>query len=430
MDDAGFQQRRQFESLQRDELDAYQLQALNRQFELILPDNRFYAEKLVGVNLPLESLEQFRELPFTVKDELQQADDFAANRTWPLERYTRFHRTSGTHGRPMIVVDTPEDWSTWTGIWQYVLDAAHVTTSDRALMAFSFGPFIGFWSANDALAARGTMVIPAGGLGTLARLEMLKSSKATLICCTPSYALRMAEVAAENGIDIISSSVSRIIVAGEPGGSIPSIRRRIERAWDARVVDHSGASEIGPWGYADPDDRGLHITETHFIPEFISIETGQPAVEGELSELILTTLTRYGSPVIRYRTGDLVRPSWERRRGNASSDENGFVFLDGGVLGRADDMLVIRGVNIFPGAVEQIVCEFPEVAEYRITATKCGEMDALSVEVEDATHDPSRIAKALNVRLGLNVEVKSIPLGSLPRFEGKARRFVDRRGTE
>ena len=288
-------------------------------------------------------------------------------------------------------------------------------------MAFSFGPFIGFWSANDALVARGTMVVPAGGLGTLARLDLLQSSGATLICSTPSYALRMAEVAAENNIDIASSSVSRIIVAGEPGGSIPSIRNRIERVWDARVVDHSGASEVGPWGYADPDDRGLHIAESDFLPEFVSIETGQPAAEGELSELILTTLTRFGSPVIRYRTGDLVRPSW-RRRG-----DNGFVFLEGGVLGRADDMLVIRGVNIFPSAVEQIVCEFPEVAEYRITASKQGEMDALSVEVEDATNAPERIANALNVRLGLNVAVTSVPLGSLPRFEGKGKRFIDHR---
>ena len=264
-------------------------------------------------------------------------------------------------------------------------------------------------------------MIPAGGLSTIARLDLLKTSGATVVCSTPSYALRMAEVAAENEIDIRSSDVSRIIVAGEPGGSIPSIRSRIERAWDARVVDHSGASEIGPWGYADEDDQGLHIIETEFLSEFIGIESGERAGEGELSELVLTTLSRIGCPVIRYRTGDLVRPHWLR------DGANRFVFLEGGVLGRADDMLVIRGVNIFPGAVEQIVCEFPEVAEYRITATKNGEMDALSVEVEDRLEDPNRIAEALNVRLGLNVRVTSVPLESLPRFEGKGKRFVDLR---
>ena len=418
MNDVDFQARRQFESLERDDLSQLQLQKLNAMLAEILPTNEFYAEKLADVGLPMQSLDDLSKLSFTTKSELQSGGDFAANRTYPLEQYVRFHRTSGTHGKPMIVVDTQEDWDRWTETWQYVLDAAHVTDRDRAFMAFSFGPFIGFWSANDALVARGTMVVPAGGLSTLARLELLRSSEATVMCSTPSYALRMAEVARENEIDVAKSTVSRIIVAGEPGGSIPSIRKRIENAWDARVVDHSGASEVGPWGYADADDQGLHIVETDFIPEFISIDTGEPATDGELSELILTTLNRYGLPVIRYRTGDLVRPTWR-------SEGNRFVFLDGGVLGRTDDMLVIRGVNVFPSSIEQIICNFAEVAEYRITASKHGEMDALAVEVEDQLEDPDRVAKELNVRLGLNVDVVCVPMGSLPRFEGKGKRFVD-----
>lgn len=421
MDDADFQTRRQFEVLSRDVLADLQLQSFNAMLNEILPANQFYAHKLSHVSLPLQSLDELSSLPFTTKHELQGAGDFAANRTYPLEKYVRFHRTSGTHGRPMIVVDTAEDWQRWLQTWQYVLDAANVTAHDRALMAFSFGPFIGFWSANDALVERGAMVIPAGGLSTLARLELLNSSEATLICATPSYALRMAEVAGENDINVAESKVSRIIVAGEPGGSIPSIRNRIESAWDARVVDHSGASEVGPWGYADHDDRGLHVVERDFIAEFISIESGQPANEGELSELVLTTLNRIGLPVIRYKTGDLVRPTWQK------GSDNRFVFLQGGVLGRTDDMLVIRGVNIFPSSVEQIVCGFPEVVEYRITATRSDEMDALTVEVEDKVYDSSRIAKELNVRLGLNVEVLCAPLGSLPRFEGKGKRFIDLR---
>ena len=420
MDHAAFQERRQFELLSREELSALQLSRLNEMLRQILPANRFYAEKFKNTSLPLNSIGDLASLPFTTKAELQAEGDFAANRTYDLDRYVRFHRTSGTHGRPMIVVDTPEDWQRWTQTWQYVLDAGNVTPQDRALMAFSFGPFIGFWSANDALIARGAMVIPAGGLSTLARVEQLQSSGATLVCATPSYALRMAEVAREHDVDLTKSSVSRIIVAGEPGGSIPSIRKRIENAWDARVIDHSGASEVGPWGYADRDDQGLHIVEPDFIPEFISIETGQPATEGELSELVLTTLNRYGLPVIRYRTGDLVTPSWNRT-------DNRFVFLEGGVLGRTDDMLVIRGVNVFPSAIEQILCDFPEVQEYRITASKNGEMDALHVDVEDTAESPDRIADALNVRLGLTVPVKAVPSGSLPRFEGKGKRFVDQR---
>ena len=300
-------------------------------------------------------------------------------------------------------------------------------------MAFSFGPFIGFWSANDALVARGAMVIPAGGLSTLARLELIQTSGATVICCTPSYALRMAEVARENNIAIAKSTVTRIIVAGEPGGSVPSIRSRIEKAWDARVVDHSGATEIGPWGYADADDTGLHVAESDFLPEFVSIETGAPAEPGEISELVLTTLSRTGCPVIRYRTGDLVKPNPMGRsdeQSRAGQGGNNFAFLPGGVLGRADDMLVIRGVNIFPSSVEQILCGFDDVLEYRITAMKNGEMDAVSVEVEDKKNDPQRIAKELNVRLGLNIDVTAVEIGSLPRFEGKGKRFIDARKSE
>jgi phenylacetate-CoA ligase len=265
------------------------------------------------------------------------------------------------------------------------------------------------------------LVIPGGGLSTLARLDLLQSSQATVLCCTPSYALHMAEVARENHLAPASFSVRRIIVAGEPGGSIPAVRHRIETAWNARVIDHGGATEVGPWGYADQQQRGLHVMENEFFAEFLSVESGEPAGEGGLAELVLTTLGRYGSPVIRYRTGDLVRPSW------TAEGPNRFVLLEGGVLGRADDMMVIRGVNVFPGAIEQILRGFPDVMEYRMTAYKEGQMDALLVEIEDRLEAPQRVASELQLRLGLRVDVRSVPLGSLPRFEGKGGRFVDRR---
>jgi phenylacetate-CoA ligase len=418
-----FQQRREVERLDPEALSQHQLDRLNDLLHRILPENRFYAEKLAGIPLPLKSLDQLSELPFTFKDELAltAAGGFSPNLTYPIENYTRFHRTSGTRGKPIIVLDTPSDWQWWIELWQFVLDAAEVGSDDRVFMAFSFGPFIGFWSAAEAATARGSLVIPGGGLNTLARLELMRSSRATVICCTPSYALHMAEVAEEHQIDAANLDVRRIIVAGEPGGSVPAIRQRIEAAWNARVIDHAGATEVGPWGYADQAGRGLHIVESEFIPEFLSVETGQPAIEGELSELVLTTLNRTGCPVIRYRTGDLVKPTW-----NAAGD-NRFVLIEGGVLNRTDDMLVIRGMNIFPSSVEQILRSFPEVVEYRITAPRVGEMDALTVEIEDRLEQPQRVKQELNLRLGLNVQVQCVPLESLPRFEGKGKRFVDRR---
>ena len=416
--------RREIERFESNELKRYQLDLLNRLLQRILPVNRFYQRKLSDASVPLSSLDELRDLPLTTKDELLASDSpegFAANLSFSTDQYSRFHRTSGTKGRPMIVLDTNEDWQWWMETWQYVLDSASMTDADRIVMAFSFGPFIGFWSAFDAAVERGAMVAPTGAMSSIARLELIECIKATIVFCTPSYALHLAQVADENSIDLANFAVKTIIVAGEPGGSVPSIRDRIESAWGARVVDHSGASEVGPWGYADAEGRGIYINEAQFYPEFVSIETGQAAKEGELSELILTSLGRAGSPVIRYRTGDLVTPIW------SDGQPNNFVLLKDGVLGRTDDMMIIRGVNVFPTSIEEILRGFPEITEYRMTAYKESAMDQLKIEVEDSLNDPDRIKQELEIRLGFRVDVSVVEADSLPRFEAKGKRFIDRR---
>lgn len=430
------EERRRLAALDREHLVAHQLQRLNRLLAEILPANRFYADKLADLLvesptgssnslLKLASLDDLARLPYTYKEELLGAPQHdawgAANRTYALERYVRFHQTSGTHGRPLVVLDTADDWQWWLDCWQYVLDAAELGPADRLFMAFSFGPYIGFWSAHDAAIERGCLVIPGGGMNTLGRLEAIRASGATAVFCTPSYALHLAEVGAANQLPTSKLKVRTLVLAGEPGGSIPSVRQRIEEAWNARVIDHAGASEIGAWGIPDRDGRGLHVLESEFMAEFLAVESGEPAAEGELAELVLTTLGRAGYPVIRYRTGDLVRPTWN------TIGENRFVFLEGGVLGRSDDMIVVRGVNIFPSAIEEIVRGFPEVAEYRLTASKAGAMDKLHVEIEDRLSQPERVARELQLRLGLRIDVTLVASGSLPRFEGKGRRFVDER---
>ena len=418
------QDRSSITRLDRSALAEFQLNRFNDLLAEILPHNAFYRQKLAGCPTRLTSLDQLASFPFTTKEELQPPADsepFAFNRTYPIEQYVRCHQTSGTHGRPLVVVDTAADWRWWIEAWQYVLDAADVRPADRALLAFSFGPFIGFWSAFDALIARGTLVIPGGGLSSLARLETLRGTKATVLLCTPTYALHLAEVAAEHHINLKHLSVEKIIVAGEPGGSVPATRDRIESAWGARLIDHAGATEVGPWGFADDDGKGLHVNEAHFIPEFLSVATGHPAQSGELSHLILTSLGRTGSPVIRYRTSDIVRPTWP------TNSLCRFVLLEGGIIGRADDMVIIRGMNVYPTAIEHILFSFPEVVEYRLTARKHGAMDELSIEVEDHLQEPARIAEELQLRLGLKIDVRCVPPLSLPRFEGKGRRFVDER---
>lgn len=417
-------QRREIQHFNSTELERYQLARLNRMLSEILPTNQFYSNKIGLGSLQLETLDELVGLPFTFKSELIAAGKqggFASNRTWPIESYSRFHRTSGTRGKPLTVIDTAADWQWWLESWQPVLDCAQVESSDRVVMAFSFGPFIGFWSAFDAVVERGCLVAPAGAMKTLARIELICDIDATLVFCTPSYALHLAEIAKQNQINLAGTAVRAIVVAGEPGGSIPEIRQQIESAWGARVIDHAGASEIGPWGFASVEENGVFVNEQEFIPEFISIDTGDPAGEGELSELVLTSLGRYGSPVIRYRSGDLVRPSWNGV-GNCQ-----FVLLQGGVLGRSDDMMIIRGVNVFPSSIEQILRSFPEIIEYRMTAFKKASLDQLKIEIEDRLQNAERVRKELQVKIGLRVDVETVPVGTLPRFEGKGKRFIDQR---
>lgn len=406
---------------ERPALAAHQLSRLNGLLAEILPQNRFYRDKLGDRAGGLDSLDELVNLPLTTKEELATCDE-AANRTYPLERYVRFHQTSGTSGRPLVVLDTADDWRWWVDCWQHVLDAAGLKPGDRALLASSFGPYIAWWSAQDALAARGVMPLPGGGLSSLARVDLMQRTGATALFCTPTYALRLAEVARENHVDLRGLAVQTIVVAGEPGGSIPAVRDRIEAAFDATVFDHAGATEVGPWGFPDAARTGLHVTETEFIAEFLDLGTGGPAEEGALAELVLTNLGRRGAPVIRYKTGDLVRPS------RPTEGPCRFALLAGGVLGRADDMMIIRGVNVFPSSVEAILREFPEVEEYRLTARRRGETDVLEIDLEDRLQEPTRIGRTLQVRLGLKIEVRCVPHGSLPRFEAKARRFVDERG--
>ncbi|MFM8378064.1 MAG: phenylacetate--CoA ligase family protein [Planctomycetia bacterium] len=410
--------------LSRAALDRLKLDRLRRLLAEILPANRFYAGKLARVNPAPASLADLEAWPFTFKEELvaESRGGRPANLTWPADRYVRFHHTSGTHGRPLPVFDTAADWAWWMDCWREILDRGGVRAGDRVLVASSFGPYAGFWSAFDAAIACGAMAVPTGGMPSLARLELARTVGATVLVATPSYALHLAEVARDHKLHIAKLPVRLVIVAGEPGGSIPAVRARIAEAWGADVLDHAGATEVGPWGVGTLAGGGVDVIEPCFHAEFLSLETGRAARPGELSELVLTTLGRAGAPVIRYRTGDLVRPRWPDEAAACP-----WVRLDGGILGRADDMLVVRGVNIFPGAIDDIVRSFPEIVEYRVIVDTVASLDELRLEVEDHLAAPDRVARELQVRLGIRVDVAAVPIGSLPRFEGKGRRIIDHR---
>ena len=411
----------------RADLDRLKLERLNALLAEILPANRFYAEKCAGLTHPLTSLDDLQHWPLTTKEELVAAADetgWPANLTYPLERYQRFHQTSGTRGNPMPVFDTTDDWAWWMDCWRAVLERGTVGPGDRVLVASSFGPYAGFWSGFDGVLAAGAMAIPCGGMTSRARLELARRTSATVLMATPSYCLHLAETGREAGVDLAALPIRLVVVAGEPGGSVPSVRSRISEAFAAEVLDHAGATEVGPWGVGDRAGTYLEVLEPWFHAEFLPLDDAACDGGEPLQELVLTTLGRGGAPVLRYRTGDLVRPHWPA---NARDGTPPRVQLTGGVLGRRDDMLVIRGVNIFPRAIDEIIRSFPEVAEYRVGIHRRGALDDLTVEIEDPHNAMARVADALKLRLGLRIEVCGVPAGSLPRFEGKGRRIVDHR---
>jgi phenylacetate-CoA ligase len=343
-----------------------------------------------------------------------------------VARYSRYSQTSATTGSPLRWLDTPESWAWMTGNWVRVFEAAGVTAEDRVFFAFSFGPFLGFWVAFDAAERMGCLCIPGGGLRSAARVGAILDSGATLLCCTPTYAIRMAEVAAEEEISLTTSRVRVIVAAGEPGASIPATRAHIEALWKgARVVDHHGMTETGPVSYECPARPGvLHVIESSYIAEIVDAETGTEIARGGTGELVLTNLGRTGSPLLRYRTGDVVRTSPEARC-VCGSDE---MALEGGILGRTDDMVVVRGVNVYPSAVEDVLrgCG---VAEYRVTVGSHGALAELKIEVEPpAGCEPDGLAHVVEAALrnafALRVAIQTVPAGALPRFEMKARRWV------
>ena len=423
----------------RREMEAEQLDKLRALLAEIIPANSFYASRLqaAGVTPQIESLEEFaRRAPFTSKveviDDQLALPPFGTNLTYPLSRYTHFSQTSGTSGRPMRWLDTQESWSWMLDNWTRVFETAGVTPGDRVFFAFSFGPFLGFWTAFNAASRMGCLAIPSGGMRSAARLAVMMDLSATVLCCTPTYAIHLAEVAKEEGIDLGASQVRTILVAGEPGGSIPATRARIENLWrGARVVDHHGMTEIGPVSYGCPGRRGvLHVIESAFIAEVIDRTTSQPVGPGGAGELILTNLGRTGSPLLRYRTGDVVQRAAADRCECGSFE----LALEGGILGRTDDMVVVRGVNVYPSAVEEILRSCAGVAEYRVRISESRSLVELSIEAEpDAAHenDPAlahHLETAFRDALALRIPVKVVARGTLPRFEMKARRWVKELG--
>jgi phenylacetate-CoA ligase len=410
------------------DLRATQLERLESGIDTILASNPFYRSRLH----PVRSWEDFARLPLTSKEEITAdqlaSPPFGTNRTFPLDRYTRLHQTSGTSGtRPLRWLDTPESWDWWTRIWaEHVYRSAGVGEEDRVFFAFSFGPFIGFWSAFGGAERLGALSIPGGAMTTEQRLETLLELRATVLCSTPTYAIRMAEAAAAAGIDLTASDVRVTIHAGEPGASVPGTRDLIERCFGAACFDHAGMTELGPTGVSCTARAGVHLIESEFVFE-IRDQAGvvHPLPErGSISgELVATNLGRWGSPLIRYRTGDRVEVTRE-----PCPCGSPFARMLGGIRGRVDDMFTVRGVNLYPAQVEDLVRRHPSIREFRIELRRERGMEEVRLVCEcegpDASAVVDRLASDLRLALGARIECRAVPLGTLPRSELKSRRVL------
>jgi len=399
-------------AISTDEIRDQQLKKLRAGLTAVLTGNQFWRDRLDSV----DGWDDFKRLPLTSKSELlaDQASHppFGTNLTYPVDRYVRLHQTSGSSGElPLRWLDTAESWEWWLRIWaEHVYRAASVTPADRVFLAFSFGPFIGFWSAFGGAERLGALCISGGAMTSEQRVRSILDLGATVLLSTPTYALRLADVARGMGVDLAESSVRVTIHAGEAGASIPATRDAIEAAWSASSFDHTGMTELGPTGFSCSARDGVHLIESEFIFEVT-----------DDGELVATNLGRWGMPLIRYRTGDRVIVSRE-----PCPCGSPFMKIVGGIQGRVDDMFTVRGVNLYPSQVEDIVRRHPGVAEFVIEHRRERRMDevALVVETSAASFSAERLEADLRQALGVRLDCRVVPAGTLPRSELKSRRIV------
>ena len=414
----------------RAEIDAAQAAKLRALLTDHAPRSPFWANKLAGCDIAaVRTAADLRSLPLCTKQEL--VDDQAANPpfgtvlTKPAAAYNRVHQTSGTTGEPLRWLDDAASWRWFGECWAEIYRLAGLTDEDRLFFPFSFGPFIGFWAAFDAASRAGRFTIAGGGMSSEGRLRLISMVSPTVVGCTPTYALRLAEVAAATGFDLPGCSVTKLFVAGEPGGAVPAVRDAIEAAWGATVFDQWGMTELGSVTAAAAGDRdAIYVLDDHFVAEVLDPHTHAPVEPGETGELVVTNLGRVASPLIRYRTGDLVRLS-----ADPSPVGLPYTRLAGGILSRLDDMVTVRGNNVFPSAVDAVLRSVPGVTEYRVTVTTARAMPHLRIEVEPAAGaDPAAVLpachKAVKEQLNFTAELLPAAPGTLPRFEMKGRRWV------
>lgn len=429
------------ETASREQLDALQLHKLRALVGWASERVPFWAQRLDAAGVTPESLrtlDDLRRIPMLTREEWMDAQ--AADPPYgPLlatdrEHAIRYHTTSGTSGRvPLRVLDGVKDWEWIDEMWCYGLWGFGVRPSDTVFFAFSYGAFVGFWGAHYASEKIGCLVLPGGNMTTEARVRQLIDCGATVVCSTPTYAMRMAQEAQAMGIDLAGSAVQRVILSGEPAGSIPATKQLIEAQWGAKAGDTAGMTEVGTLVMFECEHQpgGTHVIEDHYIEEVVDPETDEPVGYGELGERVVTSFGRGFMPVLRYRTRDLVL----KVPGSTCPCGRTFDIYEGGIRGRVDAMKVVRGTNVYPTAVEAIVREQARVDEFQIhlwTAEGMRDEIEVLIELPGEAGGKAEILGELRTALseaheGLRIGVQEVEHGSLPRFELKAQRVRDER---
>lgn len=423
------------ETLPREAIQKIQTQRLKKVLNYVYENVKFYRKKFDEAGIhpsTFRTLEDIKKFPFTTKDDLRQAypyDMFAV----PLKEIVRIHASSGTTGQVTVVGYTKNDIEVWSNLMARTLAACGVTEDDVVQNAYGYGLFTGGLGFHYGAEKIGATVIPMSGGNTKRQVRVMKDFRTTVLTCTPSYSLYIAEVAEEEGIDIKDLKLRIGIFGAEPWSE--QMRQEIESKLGLRAHDIYGLSEvIGPGVSVECEERnGLHIFEDHFFVELINPETGEYVSEGEVGELVITTLTKEGIPVIRYRTKDLITLNYE-----PCPCGRHFVRMSK-VLGRSDDMLIIRGVNVFPSQIEEILMQIEGTEpHYVIIIDREEHLDIVEIQVEvnekifsdeikRLSEIERKIKEEIQSNLGISVRVKLVEPRSLERFEGKARRVIDRR---
>jgi phenylacetate-CoA ligase len=435
------------ETMPREELEALQLRKLRNLVAWADARVPFHSKRLRDAGVTADSiqgLDDLHRIPFMTRDEWM-AGQLEHPPYGPIlaaepEAAIRYHMTSGTTGHtPIRVLDSMKDWEWIAEMWCYGLWGFGVRPSDSVFVAFGYSTFIGFWGLHYACEKMGCLVLPGGAMTTEQRVRQIVELGATVVCSTPTYALRMAQEAKELGLDLAGSSVRRLILSGEPAGSIPATKKLIEQQWGAKAADTAGMTELGTIMIFECDHQpgGTHIIEDHYIEEVVDPATDDPIPYGEMGERVVTSFGRGFIPVIRYRTRDFVVKIPHDRCDCGRT----FDIYEGGIRGRVDDMKLVRGTNVYPRAVEAIVRDHAEIDEFQIhlfTQEAIRDEIEVLVEIPDRSVDATRLLTQLQKELagaheGLRFGVKQAEHGSLPRFELKAKRVLDERiviGTE